>query len=294
MPQKKKGTKPKKSARGIFRLVGTFLLIAGIIVTFIGAGVVSSCLIEAINFNPDNYQIARTSTLYYLDSTGDPHIYESVNSPSNLRWIKSSDIPNNMKNAAIAIEDERFLKHHGVDLKRTLAAVIVNITGQDSFGGSTITQQVVKNITRDDERDALRKVREIFRAIKLESEYSKDEIMEFYLNVAYFGYGNGVQAASHAYFGKDVSDLNLAECAAIVGITKYPSKYNPITNPENNKQRQELVLKKMFELDMISQEEYEEAINYKLDIKSTPSSEIVDPKQSYFTEYVIVFPSTIG
>ena len=282
-----KKRKKKSGIRSFFSMFGALLLIAGVVISFIGAGIISSCLVEAFEFSPNDYQIARSSTLYYTTETGKSAVYEMVNSPSNLRWITSDKIPDNMKNAAVAIEDERFYSHHGVDIKRTLGAILGYVTGKDSYGGSTITQQVVKNITKDDERDATRKIREIFRALKFESEYSKDEILEFYLNIAYFGYGNGVQAASHAYFGKDVSDLNLAECASIVGITKYPSKYSPLLNPENNKERQEVVLGKMFELDMITKEEYDEAVAYQLKLNDGTYTEDEESKQSYFTELVI-------
>ena len=279
--------KKQKGARSVFRLFGAIFLIAGVVISFIGAGIISSCLVEAFDFSPDDYQIARTSTIFYTDVSGKNNIYENVNSPSNLRWITSDKIPDKMKEAAVAIEDERFYQHHGVDIKRSFGALLGYITGNDSYGGSTITQQVVKNITKDDKHDATRKIREIFRALKFESEYSKDEILEFYLNIAYFGYGNGVQAASHAYFGKDVSELNLAECASIVGITKYPSMYSPLLNPEKNKERQEIVLRKMFELGMISKEEYDEAVSYELKITGNTYSENAEPKQSYFTELVI-------
>ncbi len=276
----------KLTFRNIVSIFGALLLISGIIVCFIGAGVVSSCMIEAIDFSPEDFQIGMTSTIYYLDDNDEPKFYQNVNSESNRQWIKYDKIPQDMIDAAIAIEDERFYSHNGVDLKRTIGAVIVNLIGSDTYGGSTITQQVVKNITKDDERDALRKVREIFRAIKFESEYSKDEIMEFYLNIAHFGSGNGIQAASYAFFGKSVTDLNLAECASIVGITKYPTRYNPLINPEKNKERQEIVLSQMLKLGKITQEEYEEAINYKLEF--SPSKGVASgSRQSYFTELVI-------
>ncbi len=279
---------PAKLFRSIFKLLGSILLITGIIVGFIGCGFVSSSMIEAFNFNPEDFHIGRASSIYYTDSSGEAAFYQNVNSESNRQWINFEKIPQDMIDAAIAIEDERFYSHNGVDIKRTLAAVFVNLTGSDTFGGSTITQQVVKNITRDDERDAMRKVREILRALKFESEYSKEEILEFYLNIAHFGSGNGVQAASYAYFGKDVADLNLAECASIVGITKYPTRYNPLLNPEKNKERQEIVLAKMLELEMITQEEHDEAVAYELDFSKGRAAENNSvSKQSYFTELVI-------
>lgn len=285
---KKVSFKPEKFFRSILKLLGSVFLIGGIVIFFIGLGVISSTMIEALNFSPKDFQIGRTSSIYYVDSAGDDLLYQNVNSESNLQWVSYDDIPENMKNATIAIEDERFYSHHGVDLKRTFAAVFVNLTGRDTFGGSTITQQVVKNITKDDDRDAMRKVREIFRALKFETEYSKEEILEFYLNISYFGAGDGVQAAAHAYFGKDVSDLNLAQCASIVGITKHPSRYNPLTNPKNNKERQETILAKMLELEMISREEYDEAVEYELDFSAGKRFQSnAGSKQSYFTELVI-------
>ena len=285
--KKQKNRKKISAVRSLFKLLGAFFLVAGIIVCFIGAGVISSCMIEAFNFSPEDFQIGRTSGIYYTAENGETLLYQNVNSSSNRHWIKYDKIPADMVNAAIAIEDERFYSHKGVDLKRTIAAFVVNITGSDTFGGSTITQQVVKNITKDDERYAMRKIREIFRAIKFESEYSKDEIMEFYLNIAHFGSGNGVQAASYAYFGKDVSELNLAECASIVGITQYPTRYNPLKNPENNKARQETILAKMLELEMITQEEHDEAVSYKLDFSKGTDVDSTNSRQSYFTELVI-------
>ncbi len=282
---KRKGS--KFSLRCLFILPATALFVAGIITTFIVIGFISSCLVEAFDFSPEDYQIARTSTIYYVDENGKSVVYENINSPSNRRWVKIDKIPKEMKDALVAIEDERFYSHHGVDYKRTAGAILGFVSGNDSYGGSTITQQVVKNITKDNERDAMRKVREIFRAVKLESEYSKDEILEFYLNVAHFGVGNGVQAASHAYFGKEPIDLNLAECACIVGITQYPSKYNPLKDPEANKKRQETVLKKMYELGMIDKNKYKEALEYEL-VFSTGTQTTDDPSsQSYFTELVI-------
>ncbi|MDP4118529.1 MAG: PBP1A family penicillin-binding protein [Bacillota bacterium] len=287
MADRHKGKNKKSGARKTFGIIGAILLIAGIVVSFIGAGVISSCLVEALEFSPEDYKIGRSSSVYYTDLSGHSDFYQAVNSSSNRKWITFDKIPDDMKNAAIAIEDERFYSHHGVDLKRTFGAIIGYVTGNDSYGGSTITQQVVKNITRDDKHVAMRKIREIFRSIKFESEYSKQEILEFYLNIAYFGYGNGVQSASHAFFGKDATQLNLAECASIVGITKFPSKYNPLTNPEANKERQKTVLGKMFDLHMITKQQYDKAINYKLVFKSDTSSGEEGSNQSYFTEMVI-------
>ena len=149
-----------------------------------------------------------------------------------------------MKNAIICIEDKRFREHHGVDWIRTAGAVLNLFTGDSNmYGGSTITQQLIKNLTGDNDVSLTRKVTEIFRALNLEKKYSKDVILAAYLNVVNFGSGcNGVQSAANLYFGKDIQDCDLAECAAIAGITQNPYKYNPLLHPEANKTRQQTVL----------------------------------------------------
>ena len=165
------------------------------------------------------------------------------------------------KTAVVAIEDERFYKHHGVDWWRTLGAVKGWVLGGDQYGGSTITQQLIKNVTTEDDVTVQRKLVEIFRALDLEKEYTKEEIMEWYLNVVYFGEGaSGVQMAANTYFGKDVRDLTLAQCASIIGITNNPSRYSPFASVENNKKRTKTILYEMYDQDYISQEEYTAAV----------------------------------
>ena len=183
--------------------------------------------------------------------------------------------------AAVSIEDERFFSHHGVDWKRTLGATVTMLTGgNDSYGGSTITQQMLKNMTGENQNTINRKVKEIFRALEFEKNYTKTQILELYLNMIYLGSGcNGVQTAAEYYFGKDAKDLTVAESACIIAITNNPSLYNPkyertytrkdgttITPRELNKQRQETILKKMTEVvnpdtgkPYLTKEEYEAA-----------------------------------
>lgn len=140
-------------------------------------------------------------------------------------------MPDYFEKAFVAIEDERFYTHNGVDFKRTIAAFLgYVIPGMDSHGGSTITQQVIKNITGDDAQSVPRKIREQWRALDLEKRLEKDEIMELYMNVIYMGQDlYGVKSAALAYFNKDVKDLSLAECAFLAGITNNPGRYNPLT-----------------------------------------------------------------
>ncbi|MBE7026058.1 MAG: PBP1A family penicillin-binding protein [Ruminococcaceae bacterium] len=229
-----------------------------------------------------------TSIVYYTDENGNAHELERLYKSQNRVWADISEIPKYMQDAFVAIEDERFYKHNGVDVARTLKATVTYVfKGSSSFGGSTITQQLVKNITGDKSARPTRKVREMWRAMALERKYSKEQILEIYLNTIYLANNcNGVQSAANKYFGKDISELSLAQCASIAGITQYPSKYDPLQNPENNIEKQRIVLAKMLELGKITQEEYDAAIAEKLDFEnhSLKSGENV---QSYFIDQLI-------
>lgn len=180
--------------------------------------------------------------------------------------IEGNSIPQDLKNAYVSIEDQRFYKHHGVDIKRTASAIASYIIhfGKSSFGGSSITQQLVKNMTGDDATAVSRKVTEWVRATTLEIGMTKDEVLETYLNIIYTGPNvYGVQAGSKYYFDKDVSDLSLEECAFLAGINHSPNSYNPYDGKDKTEKiskRTKTVLYKMQELEFISQEEYDEAI----------------------------------
>ncbi len=204
----------------------------------------------------------QTSFIYVKDSkTGEFKEYQTLYSTENRIWVGMQDIPQAMKDAVIAIEDKRFEEHHGVDWTRTMSAVVNLVTGDDFYGGSTITQQLIKNITDDNEVSINRKIREICKALKLEQEYTKDQILEAYLNVVNFGNNcQGVEAAAQLYFNKSITDCSIAECASIAGITQNPSLWNPLIYPENNKERRELVLKEMFDQGKITRSEYDEAL----------------------------------
>ncbi|MBQ4631172.1 MAG: PBP1A family penicillin-binding protein [Clostridia bacterium] len=235
-----------------------------------------------------------SSKIYYTDAEGNIVHYETLEASENRTWVSFDKVPQNLKDAFVAIEDQRFYEHNGVDIKRTLGAVInVFAKGDSSYGGSTITQQLVKNMTQDNERTTERKMREISRAIALEKVMTKDQILEMYMNDIYLSQGAyGVQAAAMTYFDKSVSDLTLAECACIAGITQYPTIYDPIINPKNNKEKQQTVLGKMLELGFITQAEYNSAIKEELVFATksdddTENPEEADNIQSYFTDYVI-------
>ena len=188
---------------------------------------------------------------------------------SNRVYVKLSEIPEDLQHAVVAIEDERFYKHHGIDLKGIARAVYRGIVrGHLSEGASTITQQLLKNnvftewtgeVTFEDR--LTRKIQEQFLALALERKVTKNWILENYLNTINLGGGNwGVETAARYYFDKDVSELTLSECAVLAGITKNPTKYNPLTNPEANSGRRSIILEKMLDQGYITKEMYEEAV----------------------------------
>ena len=189
-----------------------------------------------------------------------------IGSERKKEKVSLSEMPENLKNAYVGIEDERYYSHHGVDIKRTASAIFSYVIhlGSSSYGGSTITQQLVKNLTGDNTDSIFRKVKEWVKAYELELFFSKDEILEMYLNIIYVGPNiYGVQAGSEYYFSKDVGNLSLAECAFLAGINNSPNSYNPFTDDDNSEKiekRTKTVLSKMLELEYISQEEYENAI----------------------------------
>jgi len=200
-----------------------------------------------------------------LDSDGET--IAEIGTDRKRENINYSEIPNNLKNAYVAIEDERFYKHFGVDVKRTIAAIgsyVIHL-GNASFGASTITQQLVKNLTGDDSNNISRKVNEWWKAVALEGCMSKDEILGAYLNIIYVGPNiYGVQTGAKYYFDKDVSKLSLAEIAYLAGINVAPNAYNPFKEDSDNSEkitkRVQTVLGKMRELEYITETEYNEAV----------------------------------
>lgn len=257
----------RRTGRYLMRTVATLLLICvitGCIVSATAMVYVLAFLDKSVSdINLTQLKLNYTTTIYAYDSNGDLTEYQTLHGNENRVWVDYKDISQYAKDAAVAVEDERFWQHQGVDWKSTAYACLnMFFHFQDSTrGGSTITQQLIKNVTQEDEVSVDRKLREIFKALELEKKYTKEQILESYLNVIALGNGcNGIQTAAQTYFGKDAKDLTLAESAAIVGITQYPSKYNPFLNPENNKQRQSYVLSKMLENGFITQAEYDEAI----------------------------------
>ncbi|MDR1002340.1 MAG: transglycosylase domain-containing protein [Oscillospiraceae bacterium] len=266
----------------LMRGMATVLLITvmtGCIVGAAGMIYVLAFLEKDLDFDLYSLKLRYTSVIYVQNDEGVDVEYQKLHGSENRIWVEKSEIPAHVLDAMVSIEDKRFWTHKGVDWIRTGRAFLGMFGDGDVQGGSTIDQQLIKNVTGDDSFSVERKIKEIFRALELEKKYSKDIILETYLNVISFGNGcNGIESASQTYFNKHVSDLTVAEGAAIVGITKNPTKYNPLYRPEENEKRKNQVLYAMYENGVLSEEEYEaakaeelvfnEAAKYNPDVKS--------------------------
>lgn len=255
--------------------IGKGLLTVGLILVIAGCAV--ACVVTvyvATNFSadanlPDIDAVNKNQTSIVMTmnkTTGQYEEYQRLQGINRV-FIPYEEIPANVINAVIAIEDERFNDHYGVDWKRTILAVanLVLHFNDTEFGGSSITQQLVKNLTGDDDKKIQRKIREILTAIKLESVYSKEEILQAYLNILPLtGDIEGIGAGAQYYFAKDVKDLSLAQCAVLASITNNPARYNPYTHPKELQRRQRTVLFKMHELGFITSDEYQQALGEEL------------------------------
>lgn len=238
-------------------------------------------LTEAANWSIDDYDVEKTSFIYYVDSGGNIQQLQQIYTTTDRQWVSFEDIPKDLINATVAIEDKRFYEHQGVDWITTVKACANMFFGGDSqFGGSTITQQLVKNVTQENSVTVQRKVMEIFRAQLFERQYDKNLIMENYLNRIYLGKGCfGVKSAAAAYFGKELENLTVAECASLISITNNPSLFNPYSDnvfrykgeerdgAGRNRYRQLNVLSEMKNQGYLTQAEYEEAVNQEMVFK---------------------------
>ena len=238
----------------VFLIIGFFIFTTGVVYLF-------QVINDNVEYDVKASKMRLSSIIYSLDDDGNFKEDTMAYDTENRIWVNFENIPKNMKNAVIAIEEKRFYEHRGVDWKRTFGATINLFLKSDTYGGSTITQQLIKNLTGENETSITRKIKEICRAMNFEKKCSKDEILEAYLNVVHFGSGcYGVQAAANKYFGKDISECSLAECAAIAGITQNPTLFNPLLHPENNRKRREIVLSEMLSQSKITKDEYNKAM----------------------------------
>ena len=276
--------KPKK------KIIKKIILIL-FLIALVALGIVMA--ISAFSWRNITEDMFNNENSVVVDTNGD--VIATLGVEQKKLKIEYEDIPDNLVHAYVAIEDERFYSHHGVDIKRTGAAILTYIThfGNSSFGGSTITQQLVKNLTGDSSDSVMRKVKEWWKAFLLESYFSKEEILEMYLNIIYVGPNiYGVQAGSRYYFDKDAEDLSLAECAYLAGINNSPNSYNPFVDDDNTElitNRTNTVLQKMLELGYIEEDEYNEAVsevNNGLDFDKG-KIETENPIYSYHTDALI-------
>lgn len=287
----------------ILRKVITYALNILLTVLIIGT-IVAACVVMAFMLylgkfvdtdytELDNlkYDSSLTTSIYYINEDGAEVELESdrLSSSENRMWVAYNDIPDNLVKAYIAIEDQRFWENNGVDTKRTLSAVYnFFIPSGSQYGGSTITQQLIKNVSGNNEETIQRKVQEIFRALNVNKKYSKTEILEMYLNTIYLSENcYGVRAAAEKYFGKQLSELTLNECAAIASIGKWPIHYDPLVNPQFNLERRNLVLREMLAQELISETEYYEAYDSPLVLSIDDNSSYTEYVHSYYIDAVI-------
>ncbi len=255
-----------KIAAGGIVTVLLVLVICCIVVVGAAGDYLEQDVIPGITFDAEDFSLDQTSFIYYVDKNGEIQEYDKINTSTDRQWATLDQIPDSLIHAAIAIEDQRFYEHQGVDWITTVKACAnMFFGGSDTFGGSTITQQLIKNLTGDNSVTVQRKVEEIFRAQKYERANDKDNIMEWYLNTVYFGkLKYGVKSAAMYYFGKELSELTTAESASLIAITNNPSLYNPYTRPQNNRKRQENVLWAMKDQGWITEEEYRAALDQEM------------------------------
>ena len=277
-----------KIAIGAAATVLLIVLICGtVFVGILGNYLQDDILAEAADWSVEDYDLERTSFIYYVDNNGDIQQLQQIYTTTDRQWASLEEIPQAMVDAAVAIEDKRFYEHQGVDWITTVKACLnMFFGGDDQFGGSTITQQFIKNHTNQKSVTVQRKVMEIFRAQLFEREYDKDLIMEYYLNEIYLGRGcYGVKTAAAEYFGKELQTLTPAECASLISITNNPSIFNPYSQSvymykgeerngaERNRYRQLNVLSEMRNQGYLSEEEYQEAVAQEMVFKSGIANE---------------------
>ena len=271
------------AATAILIIVVCMFVFVGILGDYLQEDILPNAAMENIL---SDYEHEQNSYMYYVDGNGEIQLYQNIYAETSSQWAEYKDIPKNLINAAVAIEDHRFYEHQGVDWVTTIKATARMFFGDSSVGGSSITQQLIKNVllSEDDSADEVtvqRKVLEIFRAIELEKSYDKETIMEMYLNVIYLGQNcRGVRSAAASYFGKELEKLTLAECASLISITNNPSLFDPYSTEvytyageerdgmQRNRYRQEIVLEQMLVQKLITEEEYEEALAQELVLRA--------------------------
>ena len=300
-PQKKRPSRGWRIARKLLSILFSTLLsifliciITGTIVGTAAAVYVMDFMDEASSVTLEEMEMHYNTDVYGYDTEGKLVTLYEVQQPEQRIPVSLEDIPQHTVDAFVYTEDERFYTHDGVDYKNTIAACVNLVLHfwDSERGGSTITQQLIKNVTGDDEESPSRKIREIFRAMTLEKNYSKDEIMETYLN--YIGFGgptNGIEAAAIKYFGKNVGDLTVAESACLAAIPQSPETINPfayyiddetgekvMSGRTRNRERQEYVLWQMYQHGALSYDDYQASLNEHLIFTDTDEYKRLHPE----------------
>ncbi|MGN1123996.1 MAG: transglycosylase domain-containing protein, partial [Eubacterium sp.] len=301
--KKMKDASPKTPAQKARSVIGRVLL--GMIMVIGVVGIVCFSVIAIYGytvvygdpvFDLDVEASSQNQTSFIYGYDGDKQIeITRLHGEENRIWVDLDDMSKYLPSAFIAGEDKRFKEHHGVDWIRTIGVFVKN----NNQGGSTITQQLIKNLTDDNKVTYIRKFNEILRALNLERNYSKEQILEAYLNTIYLSNGcYGVKTAAEVYFGKEVSNLNAAEAACLASITKAPYTYDPLIFPEENRTRQLWFLKAMYKEGYLTEDEYNEAVSYEMvftNSKNYKGSQLNDDNKkeesnsitSYYVDYVI-------
>ncbi len=251
--------------------------------------------LENLRFESD-----QKTTVMYINEDGEEVAYDSFTGAENRSWASYDEIPADLINAFVAIEDKRYWDHPGVDYRRTANAVLnFFVSSGDRSGGSTITQQLIKNVSQNDDVTIQRKVQEILQAMYVTNTYSKEEVLEMYLNTIFLSQNSyGVKAAAQTYFGKELDELTLIECAALASIPKSPTKYDPVRNPYQNQLRRDLVLEQMLEQSLnpdgtfmddaiITQEEYDLYHGASLELNTSAEEEYTETVHSYYSDALV-------
>ena len=292
--------KPRESERNflfsVIMLTAKMLFFVILLIGLIGGGVVAGIAKGWVDTAPnlDLAQIgAQSQTSFIYDSSG--NLIMEFKGSENRIYVEIADIPQQLINAVIAVEDSRFYEHHGVDLKRIVGALVNNIMGGNTQGASTITCQLVKLTLLNADQNYKRKMQEAYLALELEKQLTKEQILEAYLNVIYMGGSSyGVKIAAQDYFGKDLNELSLRECAALARIIRNPSRYNPRANyytrhtPQVIEEQTNYVLEEMLDQRLITEEEYQAAHDEKLNvIESSTAASAGMYDNAYYVEYSI-------
>ena len=274
--------KPGKPGRRNWRRIVKAMLVSIWFTALAGAGVAGAAAI-AYYMQADVSELSRSgqAPTFVYDRYGEPY---AELSNSRIDFVHLNEMPDHLKQAIVAIEDARFYNHYGMDMIGIARAAVQNVRrGNITQGGSTITQQLAKNRFLTADRTFSRKIREAIMALKIERYYSKEQILEQYLNSIYFGEGAwGIQNAAKIYFGKDVAELTLAESALLAGLPQAPSRYSPVKDPVRAQTRRDVVLQKMHEQGMIDEKEWSDALNAEIVL----AEHTVTDSPAYFSSYV--------